>query len=164
ATKYISGCNYLTIGMVVSIYSHLLDTLEKFIKQSSIITIKNVAKAAKNKLKKYYPTTDGLVYIIGTILNPRHKLTYYKEHEFDDYIKLYNNQIKNLWKSKYQPYQNNQNDNQDDNNQDIDQDTDQDNDQNSDQDDIKKVNIDELDIYLRDPAIDPYKILDILNW
>lgn len=56
-----------TIGMAVPTYSYLIDILEDFIDDSSkFLNIKNAIKEAKKKLEEYYPTTGGLVYIIGT--------------------------------------------------------------------------------------------------
>jgi len=56
-----------TIGMAVPTYSYLLDIIDGFIDDSSKSpNIKNAALKAKRKLEEYYPTTDGLVYIIGT--------------------------------------------------------------------------------------------------
>lgn len=56
-----------TIGMAVPTYSYLLDIIDDFIDDSSkSFNIKNAAVKAKKKLEEYYPTTNGLVYIIGT--------------------------------------------------------------------------------------------------
>ncbi|CAG8746371.1 20242_t:CDS:2, partial [Dentiscutata erythropus] len=132
-----------------------LKKLEKFIKKSKISTIEKAAQAAKTKLEKYYPTTDGLAYIVGT---------------------------KALWKSKYQLSKNVQQNYTDDNNQD-DSDTQDDSniditdDNSTDNDDTqnkmltnifkkRKIdNRDELAIYLRELAINPKEIkIDTLEW
>jgi hypothetical protein len=56
-----------TIGMAVPTYSYLIDILEDFIDDPlKSFNIKNGVIKAKKKLEEYYPTTDGLVYIIGT--------------------------------------------------------------------------------------------------
>lgn len=53
--------------MAIPTYSYLLDIIEDFINDfSKSFNIKNAAIKAKRKLEEYYPTTDGLVYIIGT--------------------------------------------------------------------------------------------------
>ncbi|CAG8625444.1 5051_t:CDS:2, partial [Diversispora eburnea] len=59
------------------------------------------------KLDDYYPTSDGLVYIVTTILDPYLKLSYFKENNFDsNYIKTCKQQITDLWKRKYKPNEN----------------------------------------------------------
>ena len=53
--------------MAVPTYSYLLDILEDFNDNPSKSSIlKEAANKAKTKLQEYYPTADGLVYIIGT--------------------------------------------------------------------------------------------------
>jgi hypothetical protein len=59
--------NYPTIGMAVPTYSYLLDIIDDFLADSSNPSdLKNAARQAKTKLEEYYPTADGLVYVIGT--------------------------------------------------------------------------------------------------
>jgi hypothetical protein len=43
-----------------------MDKLEDEIEKNKNETIKNVCKLAEKKIKSYYPTTDGDVYIIAT--------------------------------------------------------------------------------------------------
>lgn len=45
----------------------LLDIIDEFLQDfSNPSDLRNAATQAKEKLEEYYPTTDGLVYIIGT--------------------------------------------------------------------------------------------------
>jgi len=53
--------------MAVPIYSYILDIIDEFLGNSSNSSdLKNAARQAKTKLEQYYPTADGLVYVIGT--------------------------------------------------------------------------------------------------
>ncbi|CAG8817837.1 27967_t:CDS:2, partial [Dentiscutata erythropus] len=78
------GSTYSTIGFIVLAYNALFDILEKFIKKKSTIPIiKNAAKFGIDKLEKYYLSTEGLAYIIGTS-NPLDELaTYLRESTAD---------------------------------------------------------------------------------
>jgi hypothetical protein len=62
-----SFAQYLTIGQTVP-YNYLIDTIENFLEEDNITSedIIEAANEAKKKLQKYYPTADGLVYVIGT--------------------------------------------------------------------------------------------------
>jgi len=55
-----------TLNYTVPIYNYLIDIIEDFIEERipsyNIIT---AANNAKSKLLQYYPTSDGLVYIIS---------------------------------------------------------------------------------------------------
>ncbi|CAH1761519.1 8434_t:CDS:2 [Entrophospora sp. SA101] len=60
----------------------------------------DAAKKAQEKLQKYYPMSDGLVYVIAAIIDPHLKIEYYIDNEFgNNYIEIYKNQIKKLWES-----------------------------------------------------------------
>jgi hypothetical protein len=50
----------------VPVYNYLLDKLEDQMEKTSDSTIKEIIKSAINKIKAYYPTTDGNAYIIAT--------------------------------------------------------------------------------------------------
>ncbi|CAB4488750.1 unnamed protein product [Rhizophagus irregularis] len=87
ATLAMSEANHPTLCQTIPIYNYLLDIIEDFIDQkkpSEDVVI--AANNAKEKLLRYYPTSDGLVYIISTILDPKNKMEYYYENGFDDYI------------------------------------------------------------------------------
>ena len=60
---------YPTLNQSVLIYNYLIDKIEDFLDEkvnSNSENIINAANSAKNKLQKYYPSSDGLVYIIAT--------------------------------------------------------------------------------------------------
>nr|CAG8651165.1 13850_t:CDS:2 [Entrophospora candida] len=65
----ISNAHYPTLGQSVPIYNYLIDLIEDFLEK------------AKDKLQKFYPTSDGLVYIVAT------------------------KKISDLWKIEYMPIQ-----------------------------------------------------------
>src|SRR5688572_9841865 len=47
------------------------------------------------------------VYIYLIVLDPRHKMQYYKDNDFDDfYIETYKKQITELWTTEYKPKSN----------------------------------------------------------
>ncbi|CAG8526270.1 27760_t:CDS:2, partial [Gigaspora margarita] len=105
ATLEISASSYPTLSCTIPIYNYLLDLIENFLKEDSYSNdIINAINKAKLKLQKYYPTTNGLAYIIS--------IKYFKDRDFDDEtIEIYQQQIINLWKTKYMPIQS-QNNNQ----------------------------------------------------
>ncbi|CAB4416041.1 unnamed protein product [Rhizophagus irregularis] len=106
ATLAMSEANHPTLCQTIPIYNYLLDIIEDFIdkkKPSEDVVI--AANNAKEKLLRYYPTSDGLVYIISTILDSKNKMEYYHENGFDDYIEIYKKQITELWKKNYMPAQ-----------------------------------------------------------
>lgn len=55
-----------TLSQTIPIYNYLIDKIEDFIDQEVSLDLENAAKSAKEKLLKYYPSSDGLVYIIAT--------------------------------------------------------------------------------------------------
>ncbi|CAG8803097.1 10688_t:CDS:2, partial [Dentiscutata erythropus] len=137
ATINISGCKYSTIGLVIPYYHDLLDALEKFINNCSDLIIKEAIKKARTKLNKYYSDANN----------------YYGENGFNNKdIEIYRNQIQELWKSKYQPTQTSV-------------------DENISNENVprifkkrKTIYNDELEIYLRNPTVNPYFFDDILLW
>ncbi|CAG8564954.1 10563_t:CDS:2 [Scutellospora calospora] len=82
--------------------------IEKFLNKNSYSNdIISAINKAKNKLNKYFSTTNGLVYIISTIIDLHLKLQYFKDQELDDeLIEIYKQQIINLWKNKYKQIEN----------------------------------------------------------
>jgi hAT family C-terminal dimerisation region len=66
--------------------------------------IQEAAGAAWEKLDKYYPTSDGLSYIIGTMLDPRCKLDWYKALKFRaEILKKYKSAATDVWTLVYKP-------------------------------------------------------------
>ncbi|CAJ0862930.1 14314_t:CDS:2, partial [Entrophospora sp. SA101] len=94
-----------TLGRSVPIYNYLIDLIEDFLELQHPEDICSAAEKAKDKLQKFYPTSDGLVYIVATIMDPRLKMQYYIDNEFDDYIEMYKEKISDLWKMEYMPIQ-----------------------------------------------------------
>ncbi|CAJ0633387.1 3590_t:CDS:2 [Entrophospora sp. SA101] len=105
ATSEISNAHYPTLGRSVPIYNYLIDLIEDFLELQHPEDICSAAEKAKDKLQKFYPTSDGLVYIVATIMDPRLKMQYYIDNEFDDYIEMYKEKISDLWKMEYMPIQ-----------------------------------------------------------
>jgi hypothetical protein len=56
-----------TLNHTVPIYNYLIDTIEDFIdEQKPSENVVLAANNAKTKLLQYYPSSDGLVYVIST--------------------------------------------------------------------------------------------------
>lgn len=72
ATEFISGQTYPTLAYSVPVYNFLLNKIEEEEERTTSREIKAAAKKAEEKIKEYYPYTDGQVYIISTS-----KLNYY---------------------------------------------------------------------------------------
>ena len=104
-----SGSFYPTLSMTVPLYNILIDHVEDVINEDNNTheeddenhsneeddennsneegnwcqTIKEAAKKCKVKLLEYYNKTND-TYLISTILDPRLKLKYYKDHNWND--------------------------------------------------------------------------------
>jgi hypothetical protein len=63
-----SFASFPTLGQSVPIYNFLIDKIEDFLEESNTISddIIYAAGKAKDKLQQYYPSSDGLVYVIAT--------------------------------------------------------------------------------------------------
>jgi len=64
-----SNAQFPTLGQSVPVYNYLIDMIEDFLEEKVNSTSKDIINAvnnAKNKLQKYYPSSDGLVYVIAT--------------------------------------------------------------------------------------------------
>jgi hypothetical protein len=58
---------YPTLGSSVPVYNYLIDNIEDFLDEEQRLNdIVIAANRAKDKIQKYYPTSDGLVYVIAT--------------------------------------------------------------------------------------------------
>ncbi|CAB5363041.1 unnamed protein product [Rhizophagus irregularis] len=69
ATLEMSSSYFPTLGQTVPIYNYLIDKIEDFLDEETDTKsedVVNAANNAKNKLQQYYPSSDGLVYIIAT--------------------------------------------------------------------------------------------------
>jgi hypothetical protein len=62
-THCLSKANRPSMSLTAAIYINLYNHLESYNKKGGWMM--KVAKLACEKLNKYYPTTDGLVYIWG---------------------------------------------------------------------------------------------------
>ena len=63
-----SFASFPTLRQSVPIYNFLIDKIEDFLEESNTISddIIYAAGKAKDKLQQYYPSSDGLVYVIAT--------------------------------------------------------------------------------------------------
>ena len=61
-----STSQYPTLGQSVPIYNYLIDIIDDFLEKPWSNDIIQAANKAKEKLQQYYPTSDGLVYVIET--------------------------------------------------------------------------------------------------
>jgi hypothetical protein len=63
-----SFASFPTLGQSVPIYNFLIDKIKDFLEESNTISddIIYAAGKAKDKLQQYYPSSDGLVYVIAT--------------------------------------------------------------------------------------------------
>lgn len=62
-----STSKFPTLGQTVPVYNYLFDHIEEFQKGKNLsVDINNAISNALQKLNDYYPTSDGLVYIIAT--------------------------------------------------------------------------------------------------
>ncbi|CAG7816318.1 unnamed protein product, partial [Allacma fusca] len=60
------------------------------------------AECGWEKLKKYYPSSDGEAYIISTILDPRCKLEFFKNSNWrKEWIDNCKKTINEVWKKNY---------------------------------------------------------------
>jgi hypothetical protein len=66
ATDFITGQLYPTLGYSVPIYNFLLNKIDDEIDNNTMSEIKEAARAAGEKIKEYYPYTDGRIYVIST--------------------------------------------------------------------------------------------------
>lgn len=94
-----SGSTYPTLSMTIPLFNFLIDHVEDIIGNENedseddddeIVdenriekSIKKAAKCCKDKLLKYYNKTNN-AYLIAVILDPRLKMHYFKDEEWDD--------------------------------------------------------------------------------
>ncbi|RGB33474.1 hypothetical protein C1646_611985, partial [Rhizophagus diaphanus] len=105
ATHHISHNKFPTIENSIPIYNWIMDKIEDFQKNQDIKeAIKIAANSAMQKLKKYYKHTDALVYTISTILDPRLKLTYHKDNNWEEeFIIEARKAISDVYEKQYAP-------------------------------------------------------------
>ena len=83
-TTLMSGSTYPTLSITVPLYNSLLDHIEDTENAIEIEqTIQEAAKKSKKKLLEYYNKTND-AYLIATILDPRLKMWYYRNNEWEE--------------------------------------------------------------------------------
>ncbi|PKY36397.1 hypothetical protein RhiirB3_458919 [Rhizophagus irregularis] len=83
-TKQICGETYPMLFYAIPIYNILLNKLEDFRDTPNRFENgKEAAINAINKLKEYYNKTDTTLYTVSLILDPRLKLEYMKDNEWE---------------------------------------------------------------------------------
>ncbi|XP_035708216.1 zinc finger BED domain-containing protein DAYSLEEPER-like [Folsomia candida] len=95
------------MSLSAMVYMELYTHLESYSieKGHSEIVVKAAINAC-DKLNKYYPTSDGLVYVVGLILDPRSKLTWYScnpTYFSIELVKEYRGVITKYWNDRYKP-------------------------------------------------------------
>ncbi|CAJ0643384.1 13116_t:CDS:10 [Entrophospora sp. SA101] len=105
ATKHISTNHYPTLTSTVLIFNWLIDNLEDYEHNlNGTSDIKGKVKEVIEKLKFYYIRTDASVYTIATILDPRLKLDYYRDNNWEaNFINNAHQVIKDIYQSGYAP-------------------------------------------------------------
>lgn len=62
-----STSKFPTLGQTVPVYNYLFDNIEEFQQNNELSTdINDAINLSIQKLDDYYPTSDGLVYIVAT--------------------------------------------------------------------------------------------------
>jgi hypothetical protein len=79
-----SGFKYSTLTTTIPLYNELIDHTEDYmdINIESKLFLKEPAKNCRNKLLEYYNKTND-AYLMATILDPRFKMIYYKDAEWE---------------------------------------------------------------------------------
>ncbi|CAG7718884.1 unnamed protein product [Allacma fusca] len=77
-TLQLSKSKSPSMALTAAVYIALYEHLESFKKGKVGADMLNAAEAACDKLNKYYPDSDGLVYIMGLLCDPRCKLQWYR--------------------------------------------------------------------------------------
>ena len=89
ATDLLCGDTYPTLATAVPVYNFLLDRLDDYRDAcddacEDVRAIRAATVAAIEKFKRYYAEAGAEVYAVATILDPRFKLQYYKDNEWED--------------------------------------------------------------------------------
>jgi len=86
------------------VYDYLLDKLKEICEQDIDNNEFEAIIAAMEKIRKYYSLAEASVYYIATILDPRLKLDYYKQHKWEKkWIKMAKQSIENTYNNFYAP-------------------------------------------------------------
>jgi hypothetical protein len=83
----------------------MMDEIEDFVDtHSESKAIAEAAEAAKEKLKMYYKKGDAAVYSVATVLDPRLKLEYYREHDWEDkWMNLAKDNVESVFRTHPMP-------------------------------------------------------------
>ncbi|CAB5193101.1 unnamed protein product [Rhizophagus irregularis] len=105
ATKQICGEAYPTLSYVIPIYNILLNKLEDFRDTPNRFENgKEAAINAINKLKIYYNKTDSTLYAVSLILDPRLKVEYMKDNEWEtQWVDRTKKTVSELYMTLYAP-------------------------------------------------------------
>jgi len=83
-SDFLCASSYPTLAAAVPAYNFLMDKIEDFKeKHPESVAIGVAIEAAMTKLKPYYAKSNAAVYPISTILDPRHKLEYYRANNWE---------------------------------------------------------------------------------
>ena len=79
-----------------------MDKIEDFIGSDISADMKNAALQAMEKIKLYYQKTDATVFTVATLIDPRLKLFYHKEHKWEkSFIDAAREQFEMVFKNHY---------------------------------------------------------------
>ncbi|CAG7726899.1 unnamed protein product [Allacma fusca] len=88
----------LSAASYVDLYDHLESYTDETKCHSAILS---AAKKACEKLNDYYPKSDGLVYVVGIVLDPRCKLDWHKSVGYKNMVPSYKALVTKCWRSFY---------------------------------------------------------------
>ena len=104
-TKVCASKSYVTITMTVIVYNSLMAKIEKFIEvyKDRLPDICRGAKAAYNKLSKYYARTDDSpIYSVATAVHPAMRFKYWSDQQWGQkYEKHARKTVRDMWTSQY---------------------------------------------------------------
>ncbi|ODM89477.1 Zinc finger BED domain-containing protein RICESLEEPER 3 [Orchesella cincta] len=115
ATKLISQGHSPTLSDTETVYQYLFASLESYTEHNELKLlslrsrtrtveeewIRKAVSSAWDKLKKYYDSSESLVYVVATAMDPRFKLHWFEVAWEKEYVDRAKSKLTNLWKSKY---------------------------------------------------------------
>lgn len=104
-TKACASKSYTTISLTIVIYNKLMDTIEDYIEKNEdrLPEICRGAKAAQEKLKKYYSATDkSPIYSVVTALHPAMRYHYWSNQEWGSELEdAAKDAVRSVWNRDY---------------------------------------------------------------
>ncbi|CAG7818140.1 unnamed protein product [Allacma fusca] len=100
-TLLLSKSRTPTMALSAAIYIDLFRHLESYKPTSQNADMVAAAKAACDKLNKYYKSSDALVYILGLVMDPRCKLTWYKNVGIHAEVRNNKRKLLSKWQTVY---------------------------------------------------------------